>query len=77
MSEDHRLQKRVPDHICARCRKPFEKGHRVHWACIIINPRAFNPERITEKGLEMGTDLEFCHCDCKDPFLDGKNINDL
>lgn len=70
-------RKRVGDHICARCRKPFQQGHRVVWAFIILDPQAYNPERVTERGLELGKDLEFCHADCSDPFLDGKNADKL
>ena len=71
------LQKRVADHICARCRKPIQKGHRVQAAYICIDPRAYNPNKLTEKGLMLGTDCEFVHCDCKDPFLSGRNAHEL
>lgn len=70
--EEARVQKKVPDHICARCRKPFVIGHRVQMAFIIVNPHAHNPDNITQRGLELGTDCEFVHADCRDPFLDGK-----
>lgn len=66
------IQKRVPDHICARCRKPFAVGDRVQMAYILCNPHAYNPDRFTERGLELGTDCEFTHCDCRDPQLTGK-----
>jgi hypothetical protein len=76
--EQQRLvQKRVPDHVCARCRREFEPGDRATWACIIINPRARNPMRITEKGLEFGTDLEFVHNDCEDPTLSGRKAGQI
>lgn len=71
------VQKRVPDHICARCRRPFNVGDRAHWAFIILDPNARNPERITERGLEMGTDHEFVHVDCEDPQLEGKKAHRL
>ena len=74
---DPRMQKRVPDNICAACRKPFEPGHRVTGAYILLDPQAHNPNRITEKGLELGVDNEFVHIRCEDPFLDGKRIISL
>ncbi len=66
------LQKRVPDNICAKCRKPLQPGDRIQHAFILVNPRAYNPEKVTERGLELGTDTEFCHVECTDPQLDGK-----
>jgi hypothetical protein len=45
------LQKRVPDNICARCRKPLKPGDRVQHAFILVEPNAYNPEKITERGL--------------------------
>jgi len=66
------LQKRVADNVCARCRKKIQPGHRVQGAYIVTNPNARNPNKITEKGIELGVDCEFVHCDCADPFLDGK-----
>lgn len=71
-TEQERVQKKVPDQICARCRKPFVIGQRVQMAFILCNPKAYNPENITQRGLELGTDCEFVHADCQDPYLDGK-----
>lgn len=71
---DPRLQKRVDDNVCAACRKPLLAGHRVTPAYILLDPNARNPERITERGLELGADHEFCHLRCSDPYLDGKRI---
>jgi hypothetical protein len=70
-----RLQKRVPDHICAACRRPFEKGNRIHMVFILLDPQAINPNSLTERGLELGTDYEFVHTRCEDPFLDGKLVS--
>ena len=69
-----RLQKRVDDHVCAACRKPFQPGQRVMPAYILLDPHARNPRLITEKGLELGQDNEFAHVRCEDPFLDGKLV---
>lgn len=66
------LQKRVADNVCARCRKPIQPGNRVQAAYICTNPNARNPSKITERGLELGTDCEFVHVSCEDPFLEGK-----
>jgi hypothetical protein len=44
----------------------------VQGAYIVTNPNARNPNKITERGLELGVDCEFVHVDCADPFLDGK-----
>jgi hypothetical protein len=71
---DPRLQKRVDDSVCAACRKPILPGHRVNAAYICLDPNARNPERITERGLELGVDNEFVHVRCEDPFLDGGKI---
>ena len=69
------LQKRVADNICARCRKPILAGHRVQAAYICTNPNARNPNKITERGLELGTDCEFVHVACEDPYLTGKLVH--
>jgi hypothetical protein len=72
MPDDPRLMKRVDDHTCAACRRPLLPGHRVQPAFIMLDPNARNPDRITERGVELGTDYEFVHCRCSDPYLDGK-----
>jgi hypothetical protein len=74
-AEEQLVQKRVPDNTCARCRRKFQIGDRLTWAFILINPDARNPNRITERGLELGTDTEFAHVDCTDPTLSGKNAS--
>lgn len=74
MPDDPRLQKRVDDNVCAACRKPFLPGHRVVPTYIMLDPNARNPQRITERGVELGTDYEFIHARCEDPYLDGKLI---
>lgn len=74
MPDDPRVQKRTADNICAACRRPLLKGHRIQHAWICLDPNAYNPERLTERGLELGTDCEFTHVRCEDPFLDGGKI---
>lgn len=71
------LQKRVRDSTCARCRRPILPGHRIQAAWICINNKARNPNRVTERGLELGIDAEFCHVECRDPYLTGKLAREL
>ena len=66
------IQKKVDDNVCARCRKPILIGHRILPAYIVCNPNARNPNKLTERGLELGTDCEFVHTACDDPYLNGK-----
>jgi hypothetical protein len=70
--EERLVQKRVPDNVCARCRRPILLGHRIQHAFVCYDPNALNPERVTERGLSLGTDCEFVHVECMDPYLDGK-----
>ena len=67
-----RYKKRVTDNVCAACRKSLLKGHRVMAAYILVDPRATNPNRIGERGLELDMEHEFVHVRCGDPFLDGR-----
>lgn len=76
-SDYQKTQKRVPDHMCARCRRSFQVGDRVQHAFILLDPNAYNPDKITERGLMLGTDCEFVHCDCEDPQLLGKRAGRL
>jgi hypothetical protein len=71
---NNRLQKRVDDGICAACRKPIEPGNRIQACYICLDPKARNPNQITEKGMELGTDCEWAHIRCEDPYLDGRRI---
>lgn len=68
------LQKRVPDDTCAACRKPILPGHRIQQIYICIKPNAVNPNKITERGLELGMDSEFIHARCEDPFCNGRRV---
>ena len=72
-SQDRHKQKRVADNVCAACRKNIEDGHRINMAFIVLDRDAYNPQKITEKGLALGTDYEFTHVRCEDPFLNGKS----
>jgi hypothetical protein len=40
----------------------------------MLDPNARNPQRLTERGVELGTDYEFAHVRCEDPYLDGKLV---
>jgi len=70
--QERRVQKNVPDNVCARCRQPFAVGDRIQHAFILYDPQAYNPEKVTERGISLGTDCEFVHCSCQDPGLTGK-----
>lgn len=76
-AEEQLVQKRVPDDTCARCRRKFRIGDRLMGAYILIDPHAHNPTRITERGIMLGTDLEFAHVDCEDPQLSGRKASKL
>jgi len=71
---DHNVQKRTSDNVCAACRRPILRGQRIQHAFIVLDPIARNPNRITERGLELGVDCEFVHVRCDDPFLKGNRI---
>lgn len=73
--EERRVQKRVPDNICARCRKPLQIGDRIQPVYILYSTDARNPDKITERGLELGVDSEFAHAECSDPQLDGSSAS--
>jgi hypothetical protein len=76
-NDDYQLvQKDCPDNVCAACRRPILRGHRIQPAYICLDNDARNPERLTERGLELGTDYLFCHARCNDPYLKGKRVDD-
>ena len=58
----------VDSGICAKCRKPFEKGARVIMLRIAIR-RGANPTNLAEVGLHLFEEYEFMHADCRDPLL--------
>lgn len=70
--QERLVQKNVPDNVCARCRQEFQVGDRVQHAFILFDPKAYNPEKVTERGISLGTDCEFVHASCEDPQLRGK-----
>ena len=70
--DEARVQKKVADNVCAKCRREFKIGERVQTAYIVYDPNAYNPEKVTEKGMDLGVDHEFIHACCEDPFLEGK-----
>lgn len=59
---------RVSTHICGKCRKPFEKGHRITQAFIFSNT-GVNPQTLCGLGVYLEEEFELVHIDCTDPFL--------
>jgi len=58
----------VDSDTCGKCRKKFERGHRVCVANIVayVGP---NPENLKESGCNIYPEYELVHIDCRDPFL--------
>ena len=54
--------------ICANCRKPLERGHRIIQV-FISQGRGRDPKNIMREGLHMSDEFELAHYDCKRPFL--------
>jgi len=67
VSED--LHPHVPTYVCGKCRKPFEKGHRV-LQVYISEGKGINPRNVVDNtGMYLCEEFEFVHVDCNDPFL--------
>ena len=58
----------VPDDTCGKCRKKFERGHRVCITHIVDRPGK-DPMDLGRSGLFIFEEYEFTHRDCRDPFL--------
>jgi len=54
--------------VCGKCRKPFERGHRIAQA-LIFERRGVNPKNLGNTGVYLFADYEFVHVDCRDPYL--------
>jgi len=53
---------------CSRCRKKFEKGHRVIQVHI-FESASLNPRNLGNTGAMLYEEFELMHADCHDPFL--------
>lgn len=58
----------VATHVCGKCRKPFEQGHRI-CSAHIFDRRGANPANLGNVGAFIFEEFEFVHIDCHDPFL--------
>lgn len=58
----------VDTDTCGKCRKKFEKGHRVVITHIVESTHN-NLQNLGQKGLYLFREYELSHRDCNDPFL--------
>lgn len=58
----------VDSDICGKCRKKFERGHRLTQA-YIFERRGVNPRNLGNTGTYLQAEFELIHVDCRDPFL--------
>lgn len=58
----------VDTHVCGKCRKPFERGHRMAQA-LIFERKGLNPHNLGNTGALVFEEFEFVHVDCHDPLL--------
>ena len=63
----------VDTHVCGKCRKPLEEGHRVG-AAHIFHRKGVNPLDLGNTGAMLYDEYELVHIDCHDPLLK-KGIN--
>ncbi len=61
-------QPHVDTGTCGKCRKQFDKGHRVVKARI-AERRGSHPSNISSMGLYLFDEFEFVHANCRDPLL--------
>jgi hypothetical protein len=62
------IGQRVDIDTCTRCRKKLEEGHRISQA-LIFDREGRDPMNIRRTGAHLKEEYEFCHIDCKDPYL--------
>lgn len=62
------LKPRFSDATCCNCRKPFERGDRVQ-IVYIFSHAGVDPMNLGRRGIDLGTEFEFAHYNCKDPKL--------
>lgn len=67
MHNDH-LRPHCDTYVCARCRKPINKGDRVQQVFISLG-EGRNPANFVERGLLLSDEWEMVHVDCNDPLL--------
>ncbi len=67
VSNDH-LRPHCDTWICAKCRQPITKGHRVIQVLIAVG-KDRNPTDFMEEGLSMAQEWEMAHINCNDPLL--------
>jgi hypothetical protein len=65
-SEDSRPH--VASDTCGRCRRKFERGHRVTTA-YIFERAGVNPNDMLSLGAYLEAEFELVHIDCTDPLL--------
>ncbi len=63
------IQARVPDFICARCKKRFQRGDRA-FPLVIVEGIGRDPET-QGKAVQCSAEYEMIHLDCRDPKLQG------
>lgn len=68
-TEIESISARVPDFMCARCKKRFERSDRVVPA-IIVEGIGKDPDT-GMKGVQCSPEFEMVHYDCRDPKLGG------
>lgn len=63
------ISARVPDFVCARCKKRLERGDRVY-PLVIVEGVGRDP--VTQgKAIQCSAEYEMIHLDCRDPKLKG------
>ena len=58
----------VDSDTCSKCRKKFQRGQRVVPVHIVADT-GLNPQNLKDRGVELFSEFEFAHFDCRDPYL--------